>query len=371
MSWANSHRISERLASEAHAAARNKLADEARRLFIRAAEFEEEALKAIGQNKPRTLGIIAVSASALFYKGGQLQRAEQLAHRMAARSDLPDFAVQELRALLQTVWNEKAQADAGVAFAPEQVVVSVRGGLVVTGGAPLDLIVSKVQDIQSIFYRTAELLKGLPHRSKGPPSKEIQDKYKPWLFQAVPGSYQFIVAVQKPDQRELFATADLEPELLTETFLSIVKAGATDAKSLDQVVGDPNYRRTFLKLTQSLAPTGKTFESIELRAATERQGIVLSMESRKQIREHLRPPNGTPEDPTEEVLSGVLRAVHLERDWLEIAGPDGTTIKVENVGEVVDDVIGPMVNHRVKVSARVVRSSGPSKYSFLDIESDE
>jgi hypothetical protein len=40
---------------------------------------------------------------------------------------------------------------------PGQVFFSVKGGDVVTGGAPLDLIVEKVQTIQPIFYRTIEV----------------------------------------------------------------------------------------------------------------------------------------------------------------------------------------------------------------------
>lgn len=370
MTWSDAHAESERLAAEAHQAARRGRTEEAQRLFVLSAESEQTALRAIGPDKPRTLGIIAVSATALFYKGGDLERAEQLAHLMAAQPGLPLFAHQELRGLLQAIWNEKAQAESGIAFAPGQVVVSVKGGQVLTGGAPLDLIVSKVQDIQSIFYRTAEMLKGMPLRMKGPPTKEIQEKYRPWLFQAVPGSYQFIVAVQKPEQQDLFPSSDPGPELLTETFLSIVKAGANDAVGLDQLVPDPTYRKTLLKLTQNLAPTGKTFETIEIRSASEPSGVVLTTESRKQIREFLRPPIESDNQPTEEVIVGVLRALHLEKDWLEVVPPQGPSVKVTNVGEIVDDVIGPMVNHVVKVTVRRVGRLKP-KYTFVDIEADD
>lgn len=373
MSWSEAHSGSEQLATAAHQALREKRSDDARKLFLQAAELEQEALRLIGDGRPRTLGIVAVSATALYYKGGDLARAEQLAHQMAAVPALPAFAQSELRNLLQSIWNEQAQAEAGISFVPGQVVVSVKGGQVVTGGAPLDLIVSKVQDIQSIFYRTAEMLKGLPHRIKGPPTKDVQDKYKPWLFQSVPGSYQFIVAVQKPTQQELFPSGDPEPELLTDTFLSIVKAGATDAPSLDKIVPDAAYRKTFLKLTQNLAPTGKTFESIEIRGTTESSGVTLSSDSRKQIRDYLRPPTSKAEaESSEEVIFGVLRAVDLEKDWLEVLNPSGAQIKVSSVGEVVDDVIGPMVNHRVKVTAHTkVTASGIKVYSFIDIESDD
>jgi len=50
----------------------------------------------------------------------------------------------------------------------------------------------------------------------------------------------------------------------------------------------------------------------------------------------------------------VLRAVHLDRDWLEVT-VDKDHIRVEDVGEAIDDLIGPMVNRPVIV--HVVRES--------------
>ncbi len=64
--------------------------------------------------------------------------------------------------------------------------------------------------------------------------------------------------------------------------------------------------------------------------------------------------------------AGVLRAVHLDRDWLEVAVGD-SHIKVVGVGEQVDDVIGPFVNKRVLIH---VASDGET-HRFVDIEPDD
>jgi hypothetical protein len=61
-----------------------------------------------------------------------------------------------------------------------------------------------------------------------------------------------------------------------------------------------------------------------------------------------------------------LRALDLDNDWLEVS-TDGKPVKVKGVGETVDDVIGPMVNHNVVVRAMRKRRS----YSFIDIEQEE
>ncbi len=370
MNWVESHRQSEQFAVAAHEALRRGDNNLAVSLFGEAAEQEAIAFSALSEDKPRTLGITAISATALWYKARCFSKAEQFAHKALSMQSLPPFAQIELRGLLQAIWNEKAQEDAGIAFAPGQVVVSVRGGEVVTGGAPLDLILGRVQIVQNLFYRTAEFLKSVPLRIKGPPSKEIQEKYRPWLFQSVPGSYQFIVAVQRPQQHEMFSTDDPEPEILTETFLSILRGAANEsAEVLESVVPSSDYRKTFLKLTRNLAPTGKSFKELEIRGTTEATSVLLSASSRKQISDTLRPvaaSNGKVGEQ-ETTIRGTLRALHLENDWLEVI-VDGQNIRVSGVGETVDDLIGPMVNQQVVVRAK---SGKGDKLSFIDIEQDE
>jgi len=284
---------------------------------------------------------------------------------------MPAFAIHELRALLQAVWNEQAQKEAGISFVPGQVTVSVKGGEVVVGGAPLDLILDKVQIVQSLFYRTAEYLKSLPLRKKGPPSQELRERCRPWLFQSVPGSYQFAVAIQKPRQEELFPTDEPEPEVLTETFLSILKAAGEDpGETLKVVVDKEDYRQTFLKLTRNLAPTGKLFEQIEIRGAGDSTPVVLSPTSRRLISDTLRSTRDkeTLEAPVgETTMRGVLRALDLDHDWLEISVGDHHT-RISGVGEAVDDLIGPMVNRDVTVR---VKPGKKNAFTFIDIEQDE
>lgn len=372
MSWLTHHQTSEEAASEAHAARRRGDDTRATSLFAQAAQAELLALDHLSLvEKPRTFGVTAVSAAALLYKAEQPRAAEQLAHSMLGQSGLPDFATDQLREILQSIWNEQAQATAGVRFVPGQVTVSVDGGEVVRGGAPLDLVVERVQTIQSIFYRTAEFLKNLPLRRHGPATKPIQDLCRPWLFQSVPGSYQFTVAIQGPAQGDMFVEGELEPRLVASTFMAILEGAATDPETnLAKIVPDAAYRSTFLKLARNLAPTGRSFSHLELRSTNAQAPVVLTQESRKSMTNAIR---GRPSEPTinaestEVALRGILRAVHLEKDWIELYVNDAP-IRISGVGETVDDVIGPMVNHSVVVH---VSSDRKSTYTFRDIELED
>jgi hypothetical protein len=372
MTWAQHHQESEQASAEAHLARRSGDLSSAKSLFDRAAEAELKAIAFLDPAaKPRTYGITAVSAAALLYKSERVADAEHFAHSVLSRPNLPEFAANQLKELLQTIWNEQVQASAGVRFVPGQVTVSVDGGEVVRGGAPLDLVVERVQTIQSLFYRTAEFLKKLPLRRHGPATKPIQELCRPWLFQSVPGSYQFTVAIQGPAQGDMFKADEPEPRLVASTFMTILEGAATDPENvLPNVVPDTEYRSTFLKLTRNLAPTGRSFSQLEIRSSQGASPVVLTQDSRKVMTRSIRQQApvavaGNQIEPT--TLRGVLRAVHLEKDWLELI-VDDKLLHISGVGETVDDVIGPLVNHAVIVQA-VPDAKGA--YAFRDIELDD
>ena len=366
MSWANLHRQSETSASEASEFARNGALDQAVPRYREAAELEERAFQQIDATKQRTLGIVGVSTVSLWFKVGEYERAEQLALRML-NGPLPTFAAENLRILLQTIWTEGSKRTARVPFLPGQVVVSVKGGDIVVGGAPLDLIVDKVQTIQAIFYRTVEFIRGMPHRLKGGPVLGVQEACRSWLFQEAPGSYQFSIAVQAPPQPDFFPDG-VEPRQIVAHFLEIVRATTEGGEALTDKVPNEQYRSTFLKLARNLAPTGKVFSQLEIRAAGETKGVLLVPETRAEINRTLRGPAGPARTPAqaETTITGVLRALHLDQDWLEVVS-EGKLVRVTRLRDAVDDVIGPMVNRSVIV--RVVQSGKANR--FVDIEMDE
>ena len=370
MTWSHWHAESERLASHAEVELRRKDVSAAKNLYMKAAEAESQALLELVPNKPRTLGITAVSAASLWFKARAFKKASQLCYLMLSRADLPDFAVDQLKGLVQAIWIEESKSDAEVAFLPGQVNFSVKGGEVVVGGAPLDLIVDKVKTIQSIFYRTVEESQDMPLRRRGDPKREVQDACRAWLFQMPPGSYQFSVAIQEPAQRDFFK-ATIDPDLIAERFLKVLRASAAgDAAQLELIVPDVDYRSTFLKLARNLAPTGKTFGQLEISSALGGDTVELRPENRKVISSEInRLKPKRPADPAtvEETLRGVLRAVNLDKDWIEVVSDVGTH-HINGLAEALDDVIGPMVNRRVVVR---VRRDTSLKYKFEDVELDE
>ena len=99
--------------------------------------------------------------------------------------------------------------------------------------------------------------------------------------------------------------------------------------------------------------------------------IVFLPNSRKAISANLRKIGRRPdaeEEAGHKQLVGILRGLHLDKDWLEIVSREtGESFHILGASEVIDDVVGPMVNHPVIVDV-VFRHNKPM---FRDIQSEE
>jgi hypothetical protein len=219
-----------------------------------------------------------------------------------------------------------------------------------------------------MFYRTIEFIKDMPVRLRGGPPRDIQDACRPWIFQAAPGSYQFSVAIQEAKQLDLFRQ-DPRPDLVAHQFLEILRAIASeDAQQLETIVPKFEYRNVFLKLSRNLAPTGKTFGSIELRAATSDTPVALTPDARTAINQTIKKARPvTVQDSTEpeDEVVGTLRAVDLEKDFLNVI-VNGQALHIVGLGDAMDDVIGPMVNKTVKV--QIVRAAKGLRFRDIELE---
>lgn len=374
MSWSESHSQSEQYVNLADKALKDGHISEANILYNEAAQFEEQAISFIDLSKKKTLGVTVVSAVALYFKGNEFEKAESVSHKWLGSSNLPEFARLQIQNTLQTIWNEKAFKNAGLEFAKDTVLISVKGGKVVFGGAPLDLIHSKVQDIKTIFYRIIEMQLKRPFR-KGPPPADIQEQFRPWLFQAEPGSYQFAVRIEKPSQLQMFDKDDLETEEITDKFFEVLAASAKETpEELSISVPDIEYRNAFVKIIRNLAPTGKSFETLEIKPVIDEgtTPITFKRETRNAMNEIIRNSKVKTAEETkleEKQLCGILRALDLNKDWLEIITIDKPeAIKIHDTGDIIDDIVGRMVNHKVIVDV-FMKSDG--KYFFRDIQDDE
>jgi hypothetical protein len=369
MDWVALHRSSEELAARAHAALREGSSAEAEDLFRQAASAEEQALSKLDPSKPRTVGITAVSAVSLWFKGKELERASLLAYQCLANPALASPAREQLDDLVQTLYTERERKRLTGQFLPGSVTVAVKGGGVLRGAAPLDLIVDKVKTLQSIFFRVVEWSSGKPLRRRGGPTKDIASVFEPWLVQEAPGSFQFSVAVKVNGQMDMFTPERIEAADIAKKFLDVVTTMAADAtgEASRQLVPDDDYRGTFRKLIRNLTPPANSTESIAI-SSKEREdvAVVLDESTRPKLDLAIKAESPQADESAGEAMEefiGVLRALDLDNDWLKV-DVENKQFVVKGVSQTVDDVIGPMVNKTVMVKA--VRTKR-GELRFVDI----
>jgi hypothetical protein len=373
--WLTQHRRSEEFAARAHELLRHGDGSGAEASFRQAADAEEQALSLIDESKPRTLGIAAVSAVSLWYKGKDFDRASVLAHRCLARLAIVGGARDQLDDLLLTLYNERDKQRMSSQFLPGSVTVSVRGGEVLRGAAPLELIVEKVRTLQSIFFRVVEWQSKKPLRTRGGPTSDVCSSFEPWLVQEAPGSFQFSVAVKVNGQMDLFKAERLEAADIAKKFLDVVMTIATDTtgQASKELIPEDDYRGTFRKLIRNLTPTRGTFESMVI-SSKDRDGTFVALDDSTRPRlasvlkaEQAKPDDAAGETPAE--FTGVLRALDLDKDWLKVEGNDGQQVEVKKLSQAVDDLIGPMVNKRVTVRA-IKTQKGELRFSDIELSED-
>jgi hypothetical protein len=382
MSWLKHHTLSEEYASKADNLYRQQEFISAARFYCLAADEEVKALSNLDVSKIRTIGITVVSATALYYKAQEFLQAKRISHKWLSTDLLPPFAIDELEELLQVIRYEESRAKSGIEFTKGEVLVSVSGGEILYGAAPLELILEKVENIKNILYRTTEFLLSSELRKRGSPTDLVKNYCDPWLFQAPPGSYQFAVRVRKPQaQLTIPGLPDigLRMEQITEKFLEIMTATTQDPEGeLVKIVPQEDYRETFLKLTRNLAPPlkGNSFNQMEIKSATDVgiRPVILIPDTRGAINYALKKPVIELQESSENKvinLTGILRGLQLDKDWIEVS-INGENIKIYDAKEEIDDVIGRMVNRRIVVEVLDKSEKVADKrYTLLDIQLEE
>ncbi|MFN3688376.1 hypothetical protein [Salinarimonas sp.] len=367
MNWLAFHTQAEAEADLAEQASRQLDFSKAKKLYRSAAELEERAYRAVEQGKPRTSSILGLSAVALYFRAEEAVELERLGLELLTRGDILQFATLQTKEMLQKTWSMQQVNNAGIHLLPGQLTVSIEGGNVSIGAAPLDLVLDKIQTIKSMLFRTIEMLQKKPLRRRGLPSRELQDAFRPWLFQAPPGSYRFSIGIEKPAQMDLFPLP-VDPETVAMRFFEVVESTFSEDESrIAQSIPEEEYRMAFLKMARNLTPTGSQFESLSLQTDSMASPVVITAPKRATLTRKLeksRQSEISDTGPQHALLKGVLRALELDKDWVKVA-VDGEEHLIFGVSEQLDDVIGNMVNK--PVIAKVSQHRGKMRLVDIDL----
>lgn len=367
------HREAEELAAEAERLLASGQKDEAARRYSSAADAEQAALALVPEGKIRTQNVLSVSFASLLYKAQRYEEAERIIFQMLGSSRLESWADCQLRELLQVVSDERSLLSSQARrYFGESIVLSLSGGEIGSGTGPLDLILEKAEAFRSLLYRIAEWTAQYPLRVQGGPPKEILQLVQARVSEPAPGSYRLEVRLTESAQMDLFGPTRMQPKAVSDAmfrFLGCLASGTTT--DLEELVPDTPYRKALLQLTRNVAPRGKRVSEVGVlrRHGETTESVYLTDQIPKKIRTAM-PAKDFPREERRE-LAGVLRALHLDKNWLEITVPGNKHVKCDTVHDMLDDVVGPMVNQRVIVSGRSRLRYGRSRLLVEEINLDD
>jgi hypothetical protein len=300
-----------------------------------------------------------------------LAEAELAIFRFLVSKSLDPWAEKQIRELLPVVSDEKLLATAlKRRYSGDNIVVALRGGEIGSGTGPLDLILEKTYGFRSLLYRFAEWTGNFPLRLHGNPPKEVIELIQARATEPAPGSYRLEIRLTEPLQLEFFESERVRPQAVSDAmfrFLDQLTQG--DYSKLEEIVPQVDYRKALLQLTKNVTPVGKRIKEIGIYRKREgkTQSIYLTDALPPRIKEVLpRKPKVSRE--IEKEVRGVLRALHLDKNWLELMLQRGERVKCDTVHDMLDDVVGPMVNREVIVRGAIRVKHGVSRLFVEEIE---
>jgi hypothetical protein len=222
-----------------------------------AAAFFEDEFRA----EP-TRSVLYRSAAALALDHGDHRAAERLLATALVGAP-PEAVANEIRDLLEMVHFQRHWELRGIRLRPDEFQFSIDGFGTGFGIAPADQFVGRVNDIETMIYRTAERKLKQPYRDSGPRKRSLGDLR---LFVSVPRAASFAVTLRigATDQLELpdMPGTDFPSEVVREVLDCIDLVNRRDLESLEARIGDESYFRNFVGLAQKIAPDGEVVRAV-------------------------------------------------------------------------------------------------------------
>ena len=363
MTWQAHHDRSAELAGRAEIALHHGDPSAAMSLYREAGDAEAKALTEIDPSDSFLVGITAVSAVALHFKGGEEQAAEKLAHRYLAEDDLIESSRQQLDELIERIRASKQWRDARLNSAA-MLRFALSGGEVVHGACPADIVTRISEAAHSLVMRSIEYAVKLPYRSGGPPRLAATKAFRPWFIQAPAGSLQFNVGVQSPTQPELMPAHQVSAEAVVQSSAEILVAASRSPDAvLPEIVPDTDYRRSFLKTVKALIPDDRGFRRLEVRTASRDTPIVLRSVSREIVINAIKQLDADSDLGENVEISGILRNVHLDSKWIDVHVA-GKKHRIVDINDELAAQAGRFLNRKITLS---VQRDQAGKLHFRDI----
>lgn len=334
----------------------------------RAYEGEAQAARLLskaGATEP-TRSVFYRSAASFALNCNELREAERLIAEGLA-GDPPAEIAEELRDLYEKVNFQRHLDLQGVSLESDEVQMVLAGNAIAGGVALMPEFVKRLEDIQSLVYRTVERKMKKPYRSSGPMSRDVCD-YETYVSVPRAASFAVSLRISHPKQLSLPFTNLDPPDVIDEILDCLTLFHNSDRKVLQEKISERAYYNNFVTTASDIVPDGNEINLVGF--TTIRNGKERRLELTKTLDEIELPfvEQADEElDGKDEVrtITGILRradATHSEKQTIKLVEGRKSYAIILEEGEL-DDIVTRLWNKTI--SMEVLFADGNIYYRRL------
>lgn len=276
------HREAQDLAAQAGLLLRASEGERARELFAHAADLERQALDRIPEGEDRTRGILAVGHVALLYKARRYDDAERHAFAWLAQARLAGSARRHILELVEAIWDERSLFQSGLRLPGEEILVSLRGGSLGAGLAPIDLVSYELRSFRNLIECVARW-QASQDGNGGDARMELTTRS---IFSAE-HSYRFAVRLLEGSAvgKGLVSPRSVQSSI----FRCAETLDQSDWEEFARLVPDLQARRAIAGAVRDLFPEDPRVEEIEIKAHLEEMPLCVLLDQglRREVGDYL------------------------------------------------------------------------------------
>ena len=337
------HRDAMRFAERAKTARIGGLDEEAFELTRRAFELEREAAQSLlaSFDAEPARSVLFRSAATLALECGELAEARRLAFQGLAGFPPREIA-DEIHEIVEESDFQRHLATKGVKLQPDEFQISLVGPMVSTGIAPSAAVLSRVESLKNLVFRTGERIAGMEYRSRGRRRQAIERDYEVFLSAPRAGSFTLSVHIGQPEQLSIPGLAKAEL-VVHELFDCFDLLESKPEERLRERIGNEAYYANFVSLARKIGPDGDAVRWVGLSSARGAESRHVELKATSESSTVPDVTTGKVEEATKETkVQGVLRWADATKDaeTVLVIDAEGRSHRVR-IPPGVDDIVKP------------------------------
>lgn len=340
--------------------------EQANKLLRQAYENEVKAANLLtDMSSPEpTRSVLFRSAASLAIDCNEFREAEKLISFGLAGNPPPDVT-EELRDLFERVNFHRHLDLRGVVLEEDELQLSIAGRLISVGLAPIEQLITRIEDARKLIFRVVERLMERPYREAGAVRGAVREY---GLFMSVPRAASMAVTLRvsrpKPlpgfeEEIEYIHSSQVIDELIS----CLDSFSRSEEKELRERIPQEAYYRNFVGIAKNLAPDGNEVRVVgftALRRGQERRVSLTNPRDQIKLVPEFRRELEAKEKGEIATITGRLLladARHSGREKIQLIDDEGQAHNVIVPEGMMSDIVRPLWEERVQVTGYYRRKS--------------